>query len=275
MSYATLMVHLDLDRPNAGLLAIAGDMADRFHSRVVGIATGQPIVYAYGDAYGAGYVIEQNLIDIDKKTKALEAEFRAAFSTRNTAVEWRSTVGYGPLVDYVAAEARCADLILTRSPGNAGLGGPAIVNAGALVLQAGRPVLVVPDSTDSIKLDRGVICWRDTREARRAVIDSMDLLKLARAVDVVEVTTDDDIPACRSRLQDVVAWLALHGVSAEPIATPVGRDEKATLAAIIEGRDADFIVAGAYGHSRLHEWVLGGVTRNLWMDSSRCCLLSH
>ena len=274
MSYATLMVHLDLDQSNAGLLAIADDIASRFHSRVVGIATGQPIVYAYGDGYGAGYIIEQNLLDVENKINAREAEFRATFSKRNTAVEWRSNVSYGPLADFVAAEARCADLIMTCSPGKAAPGRP-VVNAGALVLQAGRPVLVVPASAEAIKLDKIVICWKDTREARRAVVDSLDLLKLARAVNIVEVTTDDDMPSCRARLQDVVAWLALHGVTADPIATPAASDEKATLASIIEERDADLIVAGAYGHSRLHEWVLGGVTRNLWMESSRCCLLSH
>ena len=83
------------------------------------------------------------------------------------------------------------------------------------------------------------------------------------------------MPACRSRLQDVVAWLAMHGIIADPIATPIDGDEKATLASIIEERGADFIVAGAYGHSRVHEWIMSGVTRSMLMQSSHCCLLSH
>ena len=275
MSYATLMVHLDLDRSNAGLLAVAGDMAERFHSRVVGIATGQPIIYAYGECFVGGDVIEQDMADMHKRMGALEAEFRAVFLTRNTPVEWRSNVSYGPLADYLAAEARCADLVLANSPEASVPEGLAIVDTGALVLQAGRPVLVVPTTAKTLRLDKGVICWRDTREARRAVYDAIDLLKMAGKVDVVEVTTDDEMPACRARLQDVVAWLASHGVSAVPIATPAAGDEKLTLASIIEEREADFIVAGAYGHSRLHEWVLGGATRELWMQSNHSCLLSH
>lgn len=275
MSYPTLMVNLDLDRPNSGLLAVADELADRFHSRVIGITSGQPIVYSYDDGYIAGIVIEQNRLDMEKKIDALEAEFRAAFLKRNTAVEWRSNVAYGPLVDYVAAEARCADMILMSSPGTHVPSKPPLVDAGALAIQAGRPILVVPAASKRFKLGRAVICWTDTREARRAIADALALLKLTSAVDVVEVTTDDGMPACRSRLQDVVAWLALHGIIADPIATPIDGDEKATLASIIEERGADFIVAGAYGHSRMHEWIMSGVTRSMLMQSSHCCLLSH
>lgn len=270
MTYPTLMVHLELGRSNDGLLRITGDLAERFHSRVVGIATGQPIVYAAGDGYVVGDMIEQDIADVREKIRSVEAEFHHAFRGRNTALEWRSHLGYGPLVDYLALEARCADLILTCVPGQGGS-----VDPGALVLQAGRPVMAVPLSKKALKLDKAVICWRDTREARRAVVDAMELLKLAGAVDVVEVTVDDDMPACRARLQDVVAWLAAHGISAMPVATTADANDSAILASILNEREASFVVAGAYGHTRLHEWVLGGVTRDLWMHSEHCSLLSH
>lgn len=275
MSYATLMVHLELDRANAGLLAVAGGMADRFHSRVVGIAVGQPMVYASGDGYVPGDLIQQDIVYMEKRIEALETEFRAAFSTNNTAIEWRSSVTYSPLADHLAAEARCADLIMTASPGKEGSAGLLAFNVGALALQAGRPVLVVPEATKSLKLGKVVVCWRDTREARRAVADALGLLKQADAVDVVEVTSDDLMASTRSRLQDVVAWLGANGVVAAPIATPADGDEKAALAALLEECFADVVVAGAYGHSRMREWVLGGVTRDLWMHCDHCSLLSH
>ncbi len=275
MGYPTLLVHLELDRANAGMLALAGGMAARFHSRVVGIAAGQPIAYASGDGYVPGDMIQQDIVDMEKRIGALEAEYRAAFAKSNIAIEWRSTVTYGPLADYLAKEARCADLILTGSPGKKGPTGTVVADVGALVLQAGRPVLVVPAATKTLKLGKVVVCWRDTREARRAVVDSLGLLKQADAVDLVEVTSDDLMAATRSRLQDVVAWLGLNGVSATPIATPADGNERATLASFIEERGADIVVAGAYGHSRMHEWALGGVTRDLWMHSDHCSLLSH
>ena len=191
MSYATLMVHLELDRSNAGLLAVAGEMADRFHSRVVGIAAGQPMVYASGDGYVPGDLIQQDIVYMENRIVALETEFRTAFGKSNTAIEWRSKVTYGPLADYLAAEARCADLILTGSPGKEGSAGLLAFNVGALALQAGRPVLVVPAAAETLKLGKVVVCWRDTREARRAVADALGLLKQAEAVDVLEVTSDD------------------------------------------------------------------------------------
>lgn len=275
MSYASLMVHLEVGRSNAGVLAVAAELAERFHSRVVGIATGRPVIYPCGDGYISGDQLEQDIADREKKIGAVESEFHASFLKRNTAVEWRSYVGFGPAVDHLALQSRCADLILTGASDKSASHGTGSFDAGALVLEAGRPVLVVPSSAKEMKLDKAAICWRDTREARRAVVDAMDLLKQVRAVDVIEVTTDDEMPACRSRLQDVVAWLALHGVDAMPVATAADGDEKTSLASIIEEREADFIVAGAYGHTRLREWVLGGVTRDLWMESNHCSLLSH
>ena len=273
--YATLMVHLDADGPNDALLSVAGDMAIRFHARVVGIATGQLSTYAYGNGYVSGEIIQQNIDDTYRKIGALESDFRAVFGKRNVAAEWRSNVSYGPSENYLALQARCADVILTGCPGKGETEELSIATAGALVLQAGRPVLVVPPSTKSMPLRKVVICWRDTREARRAVVDAMGLLRHAQAVDVVEVTTDDDMASCRARLADVVAWLALHGVSAMPVATSANGDEKTALAYIIDEREADFVVAGAYGHNRLREWVLGGVTRDLLMHSDHCSLLSH
>ena len=275
MSYVTLMVHLELDRANAGLLAVAGEMSERFHSRVVGISAGQPMVYASGDGYVPGDLIQQDIVYMEKRIVALETQFRTAFGKSNTAIEWRSNVTYGPLVDYLAAEARCADLILTGSPGKEGSAGLLAFNVGALALQAGRPVLVVPAAAKTLKLGKVVVCWRDTREARRAVADALSLLKQADAVDVVEVTSDDLMASTRSRLQDVVAWLGLNGVVATAIATPADGGEKATLAALIDERGADVSFAGAYGHTRMHEWVLGGVTRDLWMHSDHVSLLSH
>ena len=273
--YPTLMVHLDADGTNDAVLSVVGDMAIRFHSRVVGIATGQLSTYAYGNGYVSGEIIQQNVDNTYRKIDALETDFRTALGKRNVVVEWRSNVSYGPSADYLALQARCADVILTGCPGKGETDELSIATAGALVLQAGRPVLVVPASTTSMPLRKVVICWRDTREARRAVVDAMGILRHAQAVDVVEVTTDEDMAACRARLADVVAWLALYGVNAMPVATSDSGDEKTVLANLIYEREGDFVVAGAYGHNRLREWVLGGVTRDLLMHSDHCSLLSH
>ena len=275
MTYATLMVHLELGRPNAGVLRVATDLAARFPSRVVGIAAGEPMMAMADDGTVSRSLVEQDVAYLEKEVDGIEANFQAAFRDRNNAVEWRSKIIFGPLANYLASEARCADLVLTGATFHKTPKKSQRVGAGELVLRCGRPVLVVPPTANGLKLDRVLVCWKDTREARRAIVDALPLLKQAGSVDVIEIVREDDVSASGSRLDDLVAWLKGHRVAATPAAIMADGDDKAHLAAIIEQRDDDLVVAGAYGHSRLREWVFGGVTRDLLAEGERCSLLSH
>ena len=84
-----------------------------------------------------------------------------------------------------------------------------------------------------------------------------------------------DLAEARADVADVVGWLKTHSVKAEPLAVAAKGDDAAQLSAIAQDHNADLVVAGAYGHSRLREWVLGGVTRDLLLHAGRCSLLSH
>ena len=275
MTYATLMVNLELGQSNSGILQIAGDLADRFHARVVGIATGQPAVQVYDAGYVSGDLVEEDLKRLDRDIQAAETEFHSKLHGRNGGIEWRSRTTFGPLADYIARQARCADVILTGVGSACATDGSRRVGAGDLVMQAGRPVLAVPLGLGSLNLEQIVVCWKDAREARRAVWDALPLLRQAAHVDVVEVVDQDDLEASGARLSDVVAWLKLHGVPAVCFAIRSDGDEKARLDAFITDRDADLVVAGAYGHTRFHEWVMGGVSRDLLVHGNRCSFLTH
>jgi nucleotide-binding universal stress UspA family protein len=275
MTYATLMVNLELGRSNSGILQIAGDLAERFHARVVGIATGQPAVQVYDAGYVSGDLVEEDLKRVDRDIQAAQTEFHATLHGRNSGIEWRSRTTFSPLADYVSRQARCADVILTGVGSGGTNDGSRRMDAGDLVMQAGRPVLAVPKGAGSLNLEQIVVCWKDTREARRAVSDALPLLRQAAHVDVVEVVDEDDMEASRARLSDVVAWLTLHGVPAVCFSVRADGDEKARLDTFITDRDADLVVAGAYGHTRLHEWVMGGVSRDLLVHSDRCSFLAH
>ena len=115
----------------------------------------------------------------------------------------------------------------------------------------------------------------DSREARRAIADALPILKASQAVDVVELVSEHEIEAARSRLADLADWLARHGVEANCFATPLSGTEHTHLAAIAKDLESDLIVAGAFGHSRLREWAFGGVTRDLLVRPERCTLVSH
>ncbi len=276
MTYSTLMAHLSLRSSNDRLLRITADLAERCKARVIGIAACQPMTIAYGGGYMSPDVIEQDRAECERELNLAEAGFRAALQGKVTDTEWRSTVSYMSLTNYIAEQGRVADLIITGPDlKEAALEGSKLVNIADLVMRAGRPLLIVPPGVDRLSLESVVIGWKDSRETRRAVVDALPLLQLAGRVLVVEIAVQEDIAATRSRLKDVVGWLGHHDVVADALAAPSCGSDATRLDAIVREHDAGLMVAGAYGHNRLREWVLGGVTRDLLMSPGRCALVSH
>jgi len=274
-TYKSLMIHLEAGHSNPALLRIAKDLADRFHAGVVGIAGRQPMQLLYGGEYLTGDLVQEDRDTIARDLKSAETEFRNAFWNHHEKVDWRSCVTFQPLSDYIAREARCADLLITGVTGVTPFSETRHVNAGDLVMQAGRPVLIVPASVGQLGLNRTVIAWKDTREARRAVADALPLLKASAHVTVVGLARTEALPHVLPHLADVVDWLASHGVLAKPLAVDCAVDEANRLYDVIRDESADLIVAGAYGHNRLREWAIGGLTGDLLLCEDRCVFLSH
>ena len=276
MSFKTLMVHLELGRANGGLLAIAGDLAQRLKAHVIGIAACQPIQLLYDETYVAGEIVEEDRRQIRAQIKDAEGQLHAALNAIGVKSEWRSTITPGSLADFIAMQARAADLVLT-SPALAGsaFDHTRQVSVADLVMEAGRPVLIAPHDRHHLDLNRALVAWKSTRECRRAVADALPLLKLAHEVSVVEITEDENIPRAKQDVADVAAWLARHGVIAKPEAIPAIGPDAEHLYDLARERQADLIVAGAYGHHRLREWVFGGVTTDFLMTPDRCVMLSH
>jgi nucleotide-binding universal stress UspA family protein len=235
----------------------------------------QTMQFDYREGYVPADLVEQDRKQLEKEITVAEAEFRNTLQARIRTIEWRSAVTSGALSEYIAREARSADLVIT-GPGSGGrLDAARFVNIGDLVMQVGRPVLVVPAAADELKLERIVIGWKDTRETQRAAFDALPLLKKTAHVTVVEICAEKEIAAARTRVEDVVGWLKWHGIAAESHASPSTGDDASLLNAIAQEQGANMIVAGAYGHSRLREWVLGGVTRDLLLRGESFSLLSH
>lgn len=270
MRYATLMVHLELGRSHAALLKMTAELAERFRAGVIGIAACQPQV-ACGDGFG---YVPQAREETVMQLAAAEVAFHAAFEGLGP-VLWRSSETCANAAAYVASEARSADLVLTSIGTSEFLDPSRAVNTGDLVMQAGRPVLIVPTTCSTLKLDRVLIGWKDTREARRAVTDALPVLKQASEVSVVEIAAENDLTQAGRRIRDVVAWLDRHEIAATGWTRLSTGDDASMLHAIGHARGTDVMVAGAYGHSRLREWVLGGVTRDLLLSGHQCTLTSH
>lgn len=175
----------------------------------------------------------------------------------------------------LASQASRADLVLLAAVPAGMINAARQVNAGDLIMQAGRPVLLVAPAPVRVGMDRVLVAWKDTREGRRAVADALPLLQRASRVSLVEIADQDDLDAARSRLAGVAAWLARHGVTADMHARPRTDDDAAGLTEMADELECDIIVAGAYGHSRVKEWALGGVTRTLVRHAIRPAFISH
>jgi nucleotide-binding universal stress UspA family protein len=273
VTFATLLVHLELGRLNTGLLRVAGDLAERFHAELIGIAACQPMRIDFGDTYVSGEVFEQDREEIKSDIAAAEAEFRGALQALGKRLAWRSATSFEALADYLAREARAADLVVTAVPASDVVLAARRVDVGDLVMQAGRPVFIVPAGAEALRLERVVIAWKDRREARRAVLDAMPLLQMAAQVVVVEIAAEDGLAEARTHIDDVVDWLKRHRVVAESLVPIATGDDALQLNEIVQ--EGDIIVAGAYGHSRMREWAFGGVTRDILLRGRHCALVSH
>ncbi|MBS0521152.1 MAG: universal stress protein [Proteobacteria bacterium] len=278
MTSSTLMIHLTPGTSNEKLLRLAVDLAGRLKAgRAIGIAGCQPLQF-YGDGafYLSGDIVDLDRAQIDKDLKEVETAFRAAFSGRPIQAEWRQTVDYKLIADFIAREMRAADLLMTM-PEQAGsvLDTSRRVLVADMVMRAGRPVMVVNPEADRLDLENVVIGWKESREARRAVQDALPLLRVAGRVTVLEVAAEADIPQARQRVGDVVSWLMNHDVAASGRATVSRGDDAGEIAALVGELGAGLVVGGAYGHNRLRELVLGGVTRDLLLKPTHCSLVSH
>jgi len=270
-----LMACMRTDRSNADLLAVVADMARRFSAAVVGVVARQASMHSAVMAIGPGESPDHDLEKFRERAAPLEAEFRSALSMVED-LQWRSQMTAGPASQHIADEARGVDLIVAAAePGERIFLPSPEIDVSDLLMRAGRPVLIAPAGAAGLKLTRALVCWKDSREARRAVVDALPILKASKGVDVVELVDGREMEAARRRLADVGDWFARHGVEANCLASPLHGAEATHLAAIAKDLEADLIVAGAFGHSRLREFAFGGVTRDLLLKADRCILVSH
>jgi nucleotide-binding universal stress UspA family protein len=273
MSYEALMVHLDAERDSESRVQVALALADRFQAALIGVAglALRPRFVAGGIA-----VYSEPAPDELQKMNALLDDLGRRFlgKGRHIAhIEWRSALESS--FELVAREARAADLVILGPRRTAGQMHD-LIDPGAIILRAGRPVLVVPDTVPPLGLHRAIVAWKDTRECRRAVYDATPLLKHAREVLLFEVGEEDNKTEAKKVLADMTRYLVRHKVL---VGGEIWRRARAPAATeileIVRGEKADLIVAGGYGHSRLGEWIFGGVTHELLAQSAVCCLLSH
>ena len=278
MTYATVMVSLALDQSNEARLEAAGQLAERFDAGIVGIAAAQfspPLYFTSGEQ--AQNLIDQGRASIKKRIAELEAQFREATKNRARHVEWRSAIDFP--ARYILQEARCADIIVSGGQSGAFSDPFALASPKDLVMQAGRPLL---DRSRYRQLARfakrsGGLEGHDRGEAgdRRFAAHAPQGQGRHRRRDPGSTATAGRRP-CRG------SGTSSRGCHATAFPPPncvpeqnEDRDATAQLDEIAADVGAGLVVAGAYGHSRFRELILGGMTQHLITQSARCVLLSH
>jgi nucleotide-binding universal stress UspA family protein len=270
LRYASILVSVDLTAACEARLKLAVDLSDRFESRLIGCSAQPVVAPLYFEVAGAEVATVTEIEErraINDLSKAKDRFIRAVGASSRA--EWRQDLTFA--TDFIVQQARAADLIITNRPysDEAGSVEPN-VDAGDLLMRAGRPALFVPPDIDHVSAKRIIVGWKDTREARRAVFDALPLLTRSTEVTVLSVGSDDQ------GAKDVAVYLGCHGIAAFAVNRAVAEAKAADeLLRFAEDEGADLIVCGGYGRSRAREWIFGGVTRDLLDHAKLCCLMTH
>lgn len=279
MTYKDLLVHVDHTKSCAARLGAAIELAIAHEAHLTG-------VYVVSDPSPSSFVQGQLPPDVvsmlqrqaRERADAALARFAEAAQRNQISFETRiDRVLYTAMAEALATNARYADLVILGQADPDDAEGPRYLPE-EVTLSSGRPSLVIPYIGPAATLGQRVtVAWDASREAARAVNDALPVLKRAQAVGVVTVNPrEKPFGHGEQPGADIALHLARHGIKVE-----VGRVESRdvdvanTILSHIADRSSDLLVMGAYGHSRLRELVLGGVTRTILHDMTVPVFMTH
>ena len=284
MPYTTLLVHVDNSRHCAQRIRLAVRLAIAEGAHLIGSAMSGLSRYAYGGGVNALQFAPAQMQALRSQASEALHEFeRIAREEGLGTYETRfvDDDAQGALL----LQARYCDLLILGQTDAQDT--PSRVIAGTpeyLMLHCGRPVLMVPHRPHALSTAPAAIArhpllaWNGSAEALRAITDALPLLRRARQVTLAVVNSYQHSAAHGEQPgADLALYLARHGVNVDVLQhdTPPGQDVGAALLAMAAQRQCDLLVMGCYGHMRLRETLLGGVTRTVLQEMTLPVLVSH
>lgn len=274
MTTIDIVVHLRRCGGASPAVAIALDLAKRLPAHLLGLYL-VPLAPA---AFASPEAVALHVGESDKLFHEAEAQapwWAEQLASHGVEGEWQ--VAQGDSVEALCQASRWSELLVIERPI---LNPDAPVGWGLVsrtVFDASAPVLVVPDTTPLRTTGhRVVVAWNGSREAVLALRDALPLLRGADQVTVLEgEATPNPLGFNYLPTLDVRAWLARRGIAATFQPFKVDKDSGAALLDAAHALDADLIVMGAWGSSRIAELVLGGATRHLFQHSDIPLLVAH
>ncbi|KIZ39277.1 MULTISPECIES: universal stress protein [Rhodopseudomonas] len=273
-----IVVHIPADRAADGIVACAVSVAKAFNAHLDGIVcTYQPINPAIVAGASAAYYAAASQYNTDNDEAAARLnQYEIAARTAGISHGARSVCDSPVMANEALAEiSRLYDLSVVPQPDRSKPGHHDPL-AESVLFNSGRPMLMVPYiHTGPLKLDRVLICWDGGRPAARAVHDAMPFLHKAQTIDVVAVNEDEE-EIGEASSEALIAHLLRHDLNATAHRyTAEPSNIYNSILSMAADNGTDLLVMGGYGHSRLREFILGGVTRGIFKSLTIPALISH
>jgi nucleotide-binding universal stress UspA family protein len=233
-----------------------------------------PVVPTSVGRYNPAEVIETQRIDNEMAAESAIKSFTAASDRAGISAERLTlSASLAGAADQFARMARRFDLAIVGQPQMSRMDW---IIGETTLFESGRPIIMVPYiQKEPFKIDNVMICWDGSRAVARAVADAIPILSKSGRVEIVIVTNE---PGKQYGIEstDIGQHLARHGLKVNVHRLPGGDIDVANaLLSYAADSAADIFVMGGYGHSRLREFVLGGVTRSIFRSMTVPVLLSH
>jgi nucleotide-binding universal stress UspA family protein len=279
MSYRTILVHVDHTAAAAARIKLAAQLAARDEAHLIGSAmSGVPRFMYAGDPFDAsGAVIAEYLTVSRKRAEDALARFDAITSSMGLASAERRNSQEDEHFS-LCMQARYADLLVLGQfqPGG---GDHAILRdlPQYVILHCGKPVLIVPYAGEFPTLgERPLIAWDGSLQAARAVAGAIPLLRRAGNATLAVFAPETGSHAHGEEPgADIALYLARHGVKVDVQRHPAPIDVGNAILSLAADLNADLLVMGAYGHSRLREVMVGGATRTVLETMTLPVLMAH
>jgi nucleotide-binding universal stress UspA family protein len=222
--------------------------------------------YVVMDPFGGSFLMADAVAKLHAEAKALEAKLTTKLTAEAVRWDWRAIDG--PVGPAFSNPRQLADLIIL-SIGETGFDRAPV---GDIVLSGDTPVLVTPANLTSFDpFGPAVVAWNGSREAANALRAAVPLLRCASAVTIISVGSD---PA-NAPAEDAAAYLSRAGIKPEIALIAREGDVAETMRRALIHHDAELLVMGAYGKSRLREAVFGGVTASFIASTPVPILMAH
>ncbi|BEP65041.1 universal stress protein (plasmid) [Variovorax sp. V213] len=280
MKFKTILVHLDHSDRSPARAALAARWARVHGSHLVGLlptGTYDGVIPADAIPTGMTDFIAESADYLRRRAEAISREFREGIAATGI-LPYEVRLVDGATIDAVVQHGHASDLVVLGQDDASSATDVSVHGlAGHVLMEVGRPVLIVPSAGQFEGVARNaVVAWNGSRESAVALHAALPALRCASRVTLVSFRhPNEDDDDRQPSIADMLQFLSRHGIHATFERNITDIDVADALLSRVSDLGADLLVMGGYGHSRLRELVLGGVTRQILAKMTVPVLTAH